>query len=37
MDVKNKSLGLKDLSPATKGKLNGAPGATGAPGAKGAT
>ena len=36
-DVKNKSLGLKDLSPATKGKLKGAPGATGAPGAKGAT
>ncbi len=36
-DVKNKSLGLKDLSPATKGKLQGAPGSPGAPGAKGAT
>ena len=36
-DVKNKSLGLKDLSPTTKGKLKGAPGAPGAPGAKGAT
>jgi hypothetical protein len=33
-DVKNKSLNLKDLSPATKGKLKGAPGA---PGTKGAT
>ncbi len=32
-DVKNKSLNLKDMSPATKGKLK---GATGAPGARGA-
>ncbi len=34
-DVKNKTLNLKDLSPATKGKLKGAPGAKGATGPAG--
>jgi hypothetical protein len=36
-DVKNKSLALKDLSPATRGKLQGAPGAPGAKGPAGPT
>jgi hypothetical protein len=36
-DVKNKSLSVKDLNPATKGKLTGAPGSPGAQGPQGAT